>query len=233
MISSHLLSGLHSFAVRISDVLPYYSNHRTSVHIFPLFPLPSVTPSLSLLVTVFLVNFYRRGPSQPDTFPDCPERYPTYPVDSKEDGHSTAENESFGDATGPPTPSDLCQYGPGPLAYMRESMIMRWLEHGLTKLVQHCSTSPTGEITIRKWKNCRTNNSNRAHLTYWAGDCGWWRCLIDGRVLSRTLWMKNCLSNCHLYPWYALTNLDMHCISIIHIYFELFSEVELCQCNIL
>jgi phosphatidylglycerophosphatase GEP4 len=66
------------------------------------------------------------------------------PRDSEKDGSSTAENGSFGDATGAPHPF-------GPLSvwttgvWERENMIMRWLEHGLVKLVQRCSTPPTGE----------------------------------------------------------------------------------------
>ena len=64
--------------------------------------------------------------------------------DSEKDGSLTVENESFGNATGVPHPF-------GPLSiwttgvWERESMIMRWLEHGLVKLVQRFSTPPTGE----------------------------------------------------------------------------------------
>jgi phosphatidylglycerophosphatase GEP4 len=64
------------------------------------------------------------------------------PRDFEKDGPFTAENESS--ATGTPHPF-------GPLSvwttgvWERESMIMRWLEHGLVKLVQRCSTPLTGE----------------------------------------------------------------------------------------
>ena len=66
------------------------------------------------------------------------------PRGSEKDGPFTVENESFGDATGAP-------HSFGPLSvwttgvWERESMIMRLLEHGLVKLVQRCSTPPTGE----------------------------------------------------------------------------------------
>ena len=68
----------------------------------------------------------------------------TQPRDFEKDGPFTAENESFGDATGGSRPS-------GPLSvwttgvWERESITMRWFEHGLAKLVQRCSTPPTGE----------------------------------------------------------------------------------------
>ena len=66
------------------------------------------------------------------------------PRDSEKDGSLTGENESFGNATGAPHPF-------GPLSiwttgvWERESMIMRWFEHGLVKLVQRFSIPPTGE----------------------------------------------------------------------------------------
>ena len=62
----------------------------------------------------------------------------------KKDGALAADNESFGNATGVLHPS-------GPLSvwttgvWEKESMMMRWLENGLVKLVQRCSTPPTGE----------------------------------------------------------------------------------------
>ena len=61
--------------------------------------------------------------------------------DSEKDRLFTAEN---GSSTGAPHPF-------GPLSvwttgvWERESMIMRWLEHGLVKLVRRCSTPPEGE----------------------------------------------------------------------------------------
>ena len=69
----------------------------------------------------------------------------TLPRDFEKDGAFTAENESLGDATGVP-------HHFGPLSvwttgvWERESMIMRWLEHGLVKLVQRCSTPPTEPV---------------------------------------------------------------------------------------
>ena len=56
------------------------------------------------------------------------------PRDSEKDSPFTAENESFG-------PLSVWTTG----VWERESMIMRWLEHGLVKLVQRCSTPPAGE----------------------------------------------------------------------------------------
>ena len=73
-----------------------------------------------------------------------PQKGSTLPRDFEKDGAFTAENESFGVATGAPHPF-------GPLSvwttgvWERESMIMRWLEHGLVKLVRRCSTLPTYE----------------------------------------------------------------------------------------
>ena len=66
------------------------------------------------------------------------------PRDIEKDSPLSAENEPFGDAIGSLHPS-------GPLSiwttgvWERESMIMRWLERGLVKLVQRCSTPPRGE----------------------------------------------------------------------------------------
>lgn len=62
----------------------------------------------------------------------------------KEGSAFTSENKSLGNTTDVP-------HVFGPLSvwttgvWERESMIMRWLEHGLVKLVQRCSTPPTGE----------------------------------------------------------------------------------------
>ena len=50
--------------------------------------------------------------------------------DFEKDGAFTAENKSFGDAIGP-----LSVWTTG--VWERESMTMRWLEHGLVKLVRH------------------------------------------------------------------------------------------------
>jgi phosphatidylglycerophosphatase GEP4 len=62
----------------------------------------------------------------------------------EKDSTSTAEKESFGEPTGVSHP-----VGPLPIwttgVWERESMIMRWLEHGLVKSVQRWTTPPAGE----------------------------------------------------------------------------------------
>jgi phosphatidylglycerophosphatase GEP4 len=159
-ITSLLLSGLHSFFLLQSESVTYHLRSPVLFHesfkpacsciiaicsYFASLPSPIRDSELIIVGDRIFTDVVLANRMRLQNRPQKGILGSTLSRNFKKDGAFTAENESPCDATGVLHPF-------GPLSvwttgvWERESMTMRWLENGLVKLVQRCSTPPTGEF---------------------------------------------------------------------------------------